>query len=154
MQAKKWTIDQNDPVMCDWAFRYLQRSFRLPDVLNQANPCSTIYAVLNNLPTKDARELLLKKMGDAWRQKEYRDKQKKHDRKSCSYILSVSTLKQLNKLKNDCNLTINETLELVINQTYLAVRNQKKRPRKQSSHTQAEAAEPYTTQKDFSWFGT
>lgn len=132
---KKWHLDKMDDLMCEWAYNYLKRRFNLPLRTSFTSHYDACTALLNDLQGNEAKELLLNKMRDAWRQKQHRDKQGKRGRKSCSFILSTTALNKLHTLAKGLGAPINETLERVINETYLADKELKKQARKKSPFT-------------------
>ncbi|HTF84959.1 MAG TPA: hypothetical protein VL987_10275 [Cellvibrio sp.] len=125
-----FNIDGNNMNMCRWAYEYLRRRYTLP-----ANPPRGAYIAcvefLNTLYDSD-RELLLRKMKMAWRQKEYRDRQRAHKKKPCSFILSETSLKILKGLAKGLNSSYNDTLERIIKETYHEDKERRKQARKKS----------------------
>ena len=125
-----FNINGNSINMCGWAYEYLRRRYPLP-----ANPPRGAYHAclefLDKLYDSD-RELLLRKMKMAWRQKEYRDRQRAYHKKPCSFILSKTSLKTLKGLAKGLNSSLNDTLERIINETYHEDKERKKQARQKS----------------------
>lgn len=111
--------------MCIWACSYLEKILGIHRHPPPSQPYENCQLLLSNVP-RDKIEILTIKMRDAWRQKTYREKQKKKGNKPCSFVLSSHALKKLQQLANETKKPLRETLEEVILGTYLQNKNQKK----------------------------
>lgn len=132
--SKTWTIDQTNPIMCEWAYKYLYNHFDLPPRVPFQNDyweCVEFFRTLGS----ESQKLLTIKMQAAWRQKQHRDKQSNQGRKPCSFILSSGSLIELKKLAKDFGEPLNTTLERIINGTYLEDKENKKLTRKNTKLT-------------------
>lgn len=110
--------------MCEWAYLYLIRLFNMFSKEIWEDNYKFCMRVLDNQSGIVNKENLLKNMQAAWRQKNYRERQKSEGKKPCSFILSSAVLRELDWLASQSRASINETLEGIIHQNY--IKRQKK----------------------------
>lgn len=123
----KWCIEPENMDMCEWACIYLFRRFGMliPRRLLE-NDYEYCRRVINNQQEGNDRENLLKNMQAAWRQKKYKKEQMLKGKVPCSFMLSTSALRNLDRLTTSFGETVNVTLESIINGTYLNDKEYKK----------------------------
>jgi len=121
-----WRIEPENMEMCKWACVYLFRRFGMlfPRMMRE-NDYGYCTRVINQQKGND-RDNLLKNMQAAWRQKKYKKEQMLKGKVPCSFMLSASTLKNLDRLTTSFGETVNVTLESIINETYLVDKENKK----------------------------
>lgn len=125
--SNNWNIDPTDLDMCQWACKYLARRFSatLPKMVWE-NEYSYYEKVMNHQKEGGERENLLKNMQAAWRQKKYKEEQMRRGKIPCSFMLSTTAVRNLDRLSKSLGETINETLESIISGTYLSDKENKK----------------------------
>lgn len=129
---KEWSLSPDDPVMCAWAYRYLKKRFDKVERRFIDDDYSASFRFMENRSSEEARKLLREEMQRAWRQKMYKEREKKKGKMPCSFILSKLALKNLDILAKGLNSSLNDTLERVINETYHEDKERRKQARQKS----------------------
>ena len=127
MKNKKWWPDRNDLNMCRWAYVYLQKQ-RYP-IHKQKNESDyeACENLLNSIYTKAECDLLLRKMNNAWRQREYKKTQVGRGNSAHSYMLSERSHEELKFLAQESGKTYKELLERLIHKAYESRQKQLKK---------------------------
>lgn len=121
---KIFSIDSLNQDMCVWALSYLKK---LPFNLVRSrgyptHPYQDVIEILLSIENDGERELILRKMKAAWKQKKLREK---GDRKTCSYLITPQAQQQLAQIAAAKKLPINKTLETIIKKAYQSMGKKK-----------------------------
>ncbi|MCG9559982.1 hypothetical protein L1D10_21055, partial [Vibrio kanaloae] len=93
---------------------------RIPKCLNKEELIHvTVPSLIYSMDMEDAeRELLIIKMRQAWGQVKYRNKIKKENKVNFNFVTDKRTKEKLKKISHVYDLTMNETLDRLINAAY------------------------------------
>lgn len=119
-------IDSMGDPWHQWAMSYIKRE--LPSLISP-NDITTrsIREVIWMIQDDPAKELFLRRMGNAFAQKKLRDK--KNGKKNYNFIMSKQVQTRLRILANAVQRPMNETLELIIHEEYQKLRASKENER-------------------------
>lgn len=119
MKHKNWLDEIKTPEDIEWAKNYLAN--RIPPQYQDFRSADPIKMIFKQLENSDSNELLRRKMKAAWDQKLTR-KNNKH-KASCLFVISKKAKNRLLWLSKQLKKSQSETLEIILNETFLHQKN-------------------------------
>ena len=123
-----WLDGQNDHQI-EWVWGYLNVNITIPYKYNPTNSGEMFSYILSIFDCWEGpqaeMQLLQGKMKRAWAQQKYRNNLK--DRKQTTFVLSLDTKEQLQKMAKTQNVNLNQMLEYLINKEYISFKENLKK---------------------------